>query len=187
MRTHRLTALVFAAAFLAQAAQAQVTRRHVVSVDGHQRPIALDTMGVRIDFPSATPAQVWTQLAAVYDEAKIITNVRDSVAGEIGNLSLVQRGRLWKQPLSRFFDCGASMSGNNADSYKVSLALVSWIVPHGAGSTVWTAVAAGGRDVSGTSNHSRTCQSVGQLEGTIHDALRERLKGRTVSSDADAP
>ncbi|MCU0648556.1 MAG: hypothetical protein MUF00_11205 [Gemmatimonadaceae bacterium] len=178
MSASRLARLCLAAALVTSAAQAQTTRRFVVSIDGHQRPIALDTMGVRMDFPNASPGQVWTQLTAVYDEAKIITNVRDSTAGEIGNLTLVQRGRLWKQPMSRFFDCGTSMSGNNADSYKVSLALLSWIVPNGAGSTVWTAVAAGGRDLSGTSNHSRTCQSLGQLEGTIHDALRERLKVR---------
>jgi hypothetical protein len=182
MRTPSLTQLAAVVTFaVGSALEAQGTIRHVVSIDGHSRPIAMDTMGVRIELPTVAPDQAWRTLAAVYDEAKIVTSTRDSLSREIGNLALVQRRQLWKKPLSRFFDCGSSVTGNNADSYKVSLALISWVVPKGSGSTVWTAVAAGGRDISGTSNHSATCQSLGQLEGTIHDAVRERLAVRTSS------
>jgi hypothetical protein len=178
MRTSSLTTLALAVSLVGSALGAQGTVRHVISIDGHSRPIALDTMGIRIDFPTVAPDEAWKALAAVYDEAKIVTSTRDPLNREIGNLALIQRRQLWKKPLSRFFDCGSSVTGPNADNYKISLALISWIVPNGGGSTVWTAVAAGGRDLSGSSNHSTTCQSLGQLEGTIHDAMKERLKVR---------
>jgi hypothetical protein len=182
MRASSFALVASAAILLSGPLAAQGTIRHIVSIDGHARPIALDTMGVRLDLPTVAPAQAWEGLAAVYDDAKIATSIRSTSALEIGNLVLVQRGGLWKAPLSRFFDCGSSMSGNNADTYRISIALISWIVPNGAGSTVWTAVAAGGRDLSGSSNHARTCQSLGQLEGTIHDALKERVTGRATQS-----
>lgn len=178
MRPFRLAALVVATALLSAPLTAQATRRYVVSIDGHSRPIALDTMGVRIDLAGVTTAEAWQALLAVYDEAKIATTVRDSSAGSVGNLSLVQRRTLWKKPLSRFFDCGAAVTGPNADSYKITLALLSWVVPSAKGATIWTAVVAGGRDISGSSNHSTTCQSLGQLEGTIHDAVKGRLQVR---------
>jgi hypothetical protein len=181
MRAHHLAGLALAALAaptLSAPLRAQSdagTRRFIVSIDGQSRPIALDTMGVRVDLKGQSPLAVWNALTTVYDEAKLVTNLRDSTGMAMGNLALVARRSLWKRPLSRYFDCGAGMTGPNADSYRVTVALVSWVVPTADGSTVWTAIAAGGRDISGTSNPSTACQSLGELEGTIHDALRQRL------------
>ncbi|MFN8580155.1 MAG: hypothetical protein U0163_04145 [Gemmatimonadaceae bacterium] len=62
----------------------------------------------------------------------IPVDFKDSQAGILVAERFQVRRELKKVPLSRYFDCGQGMNGVNANIYRLTLVVASWITPlHG--------------------------------------------------------
>ena len=86
------------------------------------------------------------------------------------------------QALTDFVNCGSTVTGPAADTYRGTMLLVSTVKPsgsasgNGTGSTVETRFQSRAIDpAGGTSAGAMECQSLGTLEQKLHDLLREKL------------
>jgi hypothetical protein len=119
---------------------------------------------------------IWVWLPAVYERLEIEPSLIDSPAHRIGNTNFSPR-QIEGKRLSRFLQCGYGVtSSNNADSYRVTMSVVTWIRPgEDNQSVVQTEVAASARprDVSG---NAVECSSTSRLERTIVELLTEFME-----------
>jgi hypothetical protein len=138
--------------------------------------IALDTIAVRSEFP-APRFEVFRVTAAVMEiELKIELKIRDSTAGVVGNMELVKLRSLGRTPLSRYVSCGQGMTGANADSYRVFLALVAFVdTVRDKGTRLGVSLAAAAQDLQGSSKQPVKCSSTGALESQIRKSVAAKF------------
>jgi hypothetical protein len=124
----------------------------------------------------STPAQVFPALRGAYEELGIKVVVFDSsgVGGRVGNPYFVKTSRLGNTPLSRYLDCGGTITGPAADNYKVTMSVLSVVSASGSGSAVHTRVSARA-DNAAASGGSLSCLPIGTLEAALHRVLVRRL------------
>ena len=176
MRIDSLGALLIAA-LLAAAPLAAQRRRSVEVVPGQMTQVVEDTIGTPypVRFPSG---RVYRALLAVYDDLKIPAEVRDSAAGQVGVPSFYRRGNFAGRQISTWLGCGESMTGPNADSYRVYMYLMSTVTPDGPdASSVRSVLLAGAVNVTEGSRQPMPCESTGRLEVRIQQLLLKKLAG----------
>jgi hypothetical protein len=124
----------------------------------------------------SAPAEVLPRLRGAYEELGIKVQVFDSssVGGRVGNPYFVKSFKLGDAPLSRYLDCGGTITGPAADNYKITMSILSAVSPSGSGSTVLTRVSARA-DNAAASSGSLSCRSIGTLEAALHRVLVRRL------------
>ena len=129
---------------------------------------------------SATPLpytvqQVWRVLPQVFDSLGIPIGVLDPAAYQVGNSGYKLRRQLGGVPLSRYFNCGETQIGPNADSYEVYLRAMAQVNANPDGTaTIATTMDAAARPMAFAQDYTR-CSSTGQLEARILEATRRRL------------
>ncbi|MEO6445352.1 MAG: hypothetical protein ABIZ91_05120 [Gemmatimonadaceae bacterium] len=176
LRIQRLVAIgaLTLASVWPAASQAQSPNARAI-LPGYDAPILLDTLGIALPI-SGSRDSIFSALTAVLAELKIPIEERDPRTGMLRNLNAQLSRRLDKVPLSRYIDCGRGFSGNNADIYRVTLALSAWIVPAtGEPQKLQVAIAASGRDPGGTNTGYSACSTRGSLEALIVERVRARL------------
>ncbi len=72
---------------------------------------------------------VWKALPAVYDSLGIPLSTLDRTQMIIGAEAHKMRKSLKGVALSRYFDCGTTQIGANADSYEITLLLLTRVMP----------------------------------------------------------
>ena len=118
---------------------------------------------------------VFRILASVYDSIGIPVTALDPVRKTIGNPSYKTRMRLGKVALSKYFECGTTQIGPNADSYDVVINVTTAVAADGASaSTMTTFVDAQSRPVTFNQAYNR-CTSKGLLETRLADIVKARL------------
>jgi hypothetical protein len=125
---------------------------------------------------NAPPARVWQALPAVYEALRVPVTTVVSNDMLLGNYRVKVRRELGAAPLSRYLGCGSGSGGQNADTYDVTLTLLTQVASgSGQSSRVITTVEAnavsaafGGAPVP--------CTTTGDLEIRIADMIRERLR-----------
>jgi hypothetical protein len=163
-----LAAAVLAAAPLG--AQAPGTR---AVLPGIETPILLDTLGLSYPITGERDA-IFAALTTVFQELKIPVESPDPRRGLASNLNADISRRLGGQPLSRYLDCGRGFSGNNADFYRITLAVSAWVEPAtGAPKQLFVAIAASGRDPAGSKSAYSQCTSRGALEKRIAERVQQ--------------
>jgi hypothetical protein len=108
----------------------------------------------------------WGALPVVYDSLRIPIAVVDTMNMRLGSGSF-HPSRIGGRRLSRYLDCGRGMTGANADTYRVTVSLVTWVSERsGGGTQVHTAIdaSAKARDVN---SYPVNCSSKGVLEREI--------------------
>jgi hypothetical protein len=137
----------------------------------------IDTLGAAMPVP-APPDEAWRLLPGVFADLGLEVNFREPAALRTGTCHQSLRSRLGRERLSAFLDCGATQAVPSADTYDVTLTVLTTVLPRaGGGSTLHTfvmAVAVGG---GGASGHRVWCQSTGRLEARIRDGVRTRASG----------
>jgi hypothetical protein len=124
----------------------------------------------------ASPDSVLTALRAAYAAIGVEVKYYDPAAREIGNLEFVRIRRMAGEPLTTFVNCGSTVTGLAADSYRITMLLVSTVKPEGSSSRVETRFQSRGEDPThGTSTGATQCQTLGTLEQKLHTALRDKL------------
>ena len=125
----------------------------------------------------AKPQAVLPVLRGSYEELGIKVQVFDSAGasgGQVGNKYFIKSYKLGDTPLSRYLDCGNTITGPAADNYKVTMSILSMVSPNAAGSSVQTHVSARADDVA-TGGGSLSCRSIGTLEAALHRVMIRRL------------
>ena len=121
-------------------------------------------------------AQVWSALPMVMDSLKVPIAKVDPTQHVFGNESFKVRQRLGKTSLSRYFDCGNTQIGPNADSYDVLMTVLVQLQPAGAAATtVSTTVQAMAKPVTFNQEYAQ-CSSKGELETRLLGFLKAQLQ-----------
>jgi hypothetical protein len=140
--------------------------------------VMLDTLVFSRDTVTASMGETFAAVRAVYKALKIPTNYADSANGQLGTLRHRASYSLGGERLSVYFNCGQGIAGSNADTWRVDMALVTFLQPAGDGKTrIGTGIVAGAQDMSGTSTEPAMCGSMGLLEARIHKEVRAKLGG----------
>lgn len=135
------------------------------------------TEGPRIEVVPAPIDRIWGVLPAVYDSLQIPVTDRDETEHRIGNQGLRARGRLGGVPLTRYFNCGNSQGGPNAETYQLHISVLTFVRAQGPGATAMaTTLQATARPVT-LSGEAVQCSSSGALENRILTMVRERTRG----------
>jgi hypothetical protein len=173
-RAFTCSAVFVVLAGLAPALAAQRPRL-IVSLPAFPTPVLMDSLGSPTEV-DGTRERVFAAVLAVYADLKIPVTLRDSVGGLVGNTRLIQTGRLGKERLSRYLECGAGMTGPNADTFRVQIAIATMIQTVSATRTqIKTALAAGARNLEGNSSDAVRCGTTGELEIRIAALVSSRL------------
>lgn len=117
--------------------------------------------------------KLWALLPEAYDSIGVPVTLRDQRQRLFGTDGVKVRQRIGGVPLSRFFDCGTTQVGNNADSYEVFLAVMTRLTPaEGGFTTMEVNVEARARPVAFSQGYS-DCQS---KTATLNDRLLEVVR-----------
>jgi len=173
MSIRRLTFLFCAVSGVASAQNFRV----LVTLPGWSRhPMALDTVSAPYEV-DASSGRAFAALATAMGELKIPVTERDSAAGLVGNAKLQQRHSFAGYQLSKLVNCGLGVTGPNANSYQVHMALIGFIDPLGPSKTrIRIAFAAGALDSSGAAKEPASCGSTGVLEERLAEMVKQRLR-----------
>ncbi|MEA3244625.1 MAG: hypothetical protein U9Q74_00570 [Gemmatimonadota bacterium] len=161
------------------------------TVGGSTRPVSQDisigaggsgdrltiapSSGPNVNTLDFAPDRVWKVLPAAFDSVAVPIAHLDPATKTIGNEGFKIRQRLGKVSLSRYFDCGTTQIGPNADSYDVFLTVMVQVQAAGTGSKLVTNVEASARPITFSQAYSR-CSSRGSLEARLLDAIKAQLK-----------
>jgi hypothetical protein len=125
------------------------------------------------DILRVSPDSVWMALPIVYERLGIETEFADRRGQQIGNTRFYP-SRIDGKRMSQYLECGYGVTtSNNADTYRVTMYMVTSIQPSDAGGTlVQTTIDASAkpREVSG---NPVTCTTRRTLEGRIVELVRE--------------
>jgi hypothetical protein len=117
-------------------------------------------------------AMAWKALPDIYKALGIPIAVLDSVQHQIGNTGLRARGRLGGVPMQRYFDCGSTQGGPNAETYELHISVLTDVDDTAEGTVVTTAVQAAGKPITFSGDYSR-CSSTGSIETKIAGELKK--------------
>lgn len=122
---------------------------------------------------SMSASTAYRRMLAAYDVAGLDPNMLSARDFIVGRQNLVVRRRLGDTRLSAYLNCGNSITGDNADSYEVTLTVITQVTPIDEGmARISTRVDASARPM-GTSGNLVACSSTGRLERD----LAERVSG----------
>ena len=114
---------------------------------------------------------VWRVMPAVYDSLGIAIDRLDHGQHVIGNPSFKARRRVGGVPLTRYFDCGRAQGGPSAETYELTMTVLSELQSGTPGlTTATTTVRATARPVSFV-GEGVACSSTGKLEERIGDLI----------------
>jgi len=142
------------------------------SSDGIIRNYEGPTSGVTT--VSAPPAATLEALNSAYADLGIEVKLWNPQTGEVGNKNFTKMYRLAGKPLSDYVGCGTITTGQAADSYRVTMSLVSRVTPTASGSKIDTELTAYAEDI-GSSKGTLACLTLGALEGRLHDLAVRHL------------
>ena len=124
----------------------------------------------------APPTATLAALNSAYADLGIEVKLWNPQTGEVGNKNFTKMYRLGGKPLSDYVGCGTTTTGAAADSYRVTMSLVSRVTPAAGGSRVETQLTAYAEDI-GSSKGTLACLTLGTLEARLHDLAARHLAG----------
>lgn len=152
-------------------------RPTAVRLPGFAAPMALDSGSVDVTLPASAGAAFFAA-RQVFFELKIPTPLADSARGYLINGRFVKLRSLAGSPLSTYLNCGSGMTGPNADSFRVTMAIAALFDATGPNtSRLRLTVLAGAESTEGVSKSAVACGSSGVLEERILKTIRVKLRG----------
>lgn len=143
--------------------------------------VTINAMNIDTDvrlFSTGTPDQVWAVLPQVYAELGIPLTVSDPRTKTLGNEGLRVRRSIAKVPLYRYFDCGSSGTMKNAETYRITMYIMTTAQANpGGGTVVSTSITGTGKNPVTSSSAEVRCASMGDLEIRIRDMVQKKIEG----------
>lgn len=151
-------------------------RPTAVRLPGHPAPMSLDSGSVDVTLPASAGAAFFFARQAFF-ELKIPTPFADSARGYLINGRFIKLRSLAGFPLSTYMNCGAGMTGPNADAWRVTMAIAALIDATGPStSRLRLNVLAGAESVEGVSKSAVACGTTGVLEDRILETIRLKIR-----------
>jgi len=180
-----LSLAVLTACASSASSTSQSTRQTVQVSDGSSGAVgSLLNVNTHTDANNTTVQysldKVWAALPVAFDSLAIPVTDFDAKAYTIGNTGFKVRRRLGRTQLTRYLECGQTQIGPNAESYEITLAVMTKVMP-GAGTTATnlsTTVEATGRPLAYAGATVR-CTSKGTLEEALMNILKWQLERGT--------
>jgi hypothetical protein len=162
--------------FVASTVGAQ--RPAAIRLPGHPAPVSLDSASLDATLP-ASAGVVFFAARQVFFELQIPTPLADSARGYLINGRFIKLRSLAGAPLSTYLNCGAGMTGPNADAYRVTMAIAAFVDATGPStSKMRVTLLAGAESVEGVSKSAVACTTSGLLEERIFRTIRNKIRGR---------
>jgi hypothetical protein len=159
--------------FLASPAGAQPRG---VRLPGYQSAMSFDSGGVAAAIPASAGA-VFFAARQIFSELGIPTPVADSIRGYLVNGRLVKARNLAGSPLSTYLHCGMGLTGPNADTFRVTMAVAAFMDSTSPSTSRFRIVLlAGAESTEGVSKSAVTCATSGVLENRIIQAVKLRVR-----------
>ncbi len=129
---------------------------------------------------TGTAAQVWSVLPQVYEELGIPLTMKDDGRKLLGNDGWRTRRQIGRIPMQRYIDCGRSGTIENAETYSITMTIMTNVTanPSG-GAVVGTTIQATGRNPVTSSTQDVRCVSMGDLEIRIRDMVQTKVAAMT--------
>jgi hypothetical protein len=122
------------------------------------------------------PGQVLAVMKSVYEELGIPSATVDAASGQVSAPRFDKMRRLGTVNLSTYFNCGDSLNGNIANTYRLYITVLSAVRSDGkGGAELETAVTGAAADVTGGTGGRIPCGSTGVLEQNIQDLVRQKV------------
>lgn len=119
---------------------------------------------------SASADSSFVLLRAIYKRLGVDVMAVNPATGEIGNRQFNRTSKLGGVFLHEYVNCGQSLTGPTADTYRIQLSLMSYVSADPSGSVVRSQLTARAYD-TGAGQGSTACGSTGVLEQKIKRAL----------------
>lgn len=151
---------------------AQTTTTVFTTTEGLPTSVSTDAPVASAIRTALRPDTAVAMLQAAYGVMGIPITLQDPTTGRLGNPRFVTRSRINNEPMSRFLNCGQTLTGNRADRDQITMSIVTTVraAPNG-GSTVETLLTASAQDrTSGNVGDMIPCTTRGQLESRLHRA-----------------
>ena len=136
----------------------------------------VSTSRALVDRVTVSADSAWRVLPAVYADLGVDYETLDQARRVIAHDALAVRRRLGRVPLSRYVACGAANGRDNADSFAVTMAVRTQVVPDSAGAAVVSTVSATARSLLFNSGDV-ACSSTQFLEDRIAALVKEKTGG----------
>ena len=137
-------------------------------------PTGAEPITVRASI-GASVADVWKVLPSAYADLGIPIEMLNPSDYRIGNQSFRVRRRIGQLPMVRLLSCGGPPGAPNAETFDITMYMVSQISPGQAGSTTLaTVVQAVGRSPNFAGNDV-SCASTGTLERRVEELVRAKI------------
>ncbi len=153
--------------------------RLVTRLPGFDREVALDTLvysRTNLDVPAI---QVFAILRDVYATLKLPKITVDSLHGVAYNTQFSGSTQLAGERMSTYLRCGVGPSGENADYFRATMAIATYVESVSeTKSRIGTGFAAGARDMGGSGKAPVACATTGLLEARIATMVKEKLSAR---------
>lgn len=141
--------------------------------------VSLDRSAETVGITSAIAApaeQVYTALLAVYRDIKVPLTDANQVQRILGNQAFRIRRSLGGVPMQNYVDCGGQPGQPNAETFDLSLSLMSYVTAGtDGGSTLTTRLSGVGSDPNHGQGNQMRCSSTGELEARIATMVKLRL------------
>ncbi|MCA0374209.1 MAG: hypothetical protein LCH84_00985 [Gemmatimonadetes bacterium] len=126
---------------------------------------------------AGTPAEVLAAVRVVYASLEVPITVDDARTMQVGNGDFFRTRTFAGKPMNALLQCGSSMTGPAAASYRIYMSLLTSVVPDGDGhvkaAVLFTATA---RNIAESASAFRVaCGSTGVLESLMLNRVAERL------------
>lgn len=151
-------------------------QRPRVKMRAYPVEVVLDTLVYARDTVRAPMGETFAAVRATYAALKLPREWADSANGQLGTLRARVTYQLGGERLSVSFNCGNGLTGANADTWRLTIALVTFLQPAGEGKVrLGTGAVAEAQDMSGVSTEPAMCGSTGLLEARILKDVRGKL------------
>ena len=125
---------------------------------------------------AAPAAQVWLAVKKVYADLDIPVTVENPSAHQIGNANFYKTRQVGGHAMPEFVDCGSSMTGPKASTYRIYMSLLTDVMTDGnGGAKIQTTFVPMGQDVSGGSADRIPCGSTGRFEAFVLYKVKAEL------------
>lgn len=137
---------------------------------------AYESQQAATSFVRSTPERTLAALKSAYSELGIDVKLWDPSRGQVGNQNFSRMYRLDRTPLSEYVGCGVTSMGQAADSYRITMSLVSQVTPVADGTRIDTQLLARADDMA-SSKGSISCLTRGTLEAKLNELASNHLSG----------
>lgn len=138
-------------------------------IEGERPHASISTVAV-------APSTAWPIVKGAYQALGIDITVDNPIVHQMGNSNFWRTRTVGPFRMSELVECGMSMTGRKADTYRIYMVLLTMVNPDGKGGTrLETTLAATGQDMSGNSSDRIPCGSTGRFEQFFLEHVRSQV------------